>query len=625
MVQILLSQRQQEVVEHNDGPILVIAGPGSGKTRVLTERVRRLLTQPSSHFRVLALTFTVKAADEMKERLSNLGDLTKRASISTIHGFCLDMLTDRGKLIGVPSQPQIFEHFSDRKQILLEAAMADPELRGLLLEIDDHKKRNSQLDDWLRYISRVKAHPVSQYPFIKETEKKIYDVYNAGLSACGAHDFDDLLLLAYQLLEQHPQIADFYRRLYGYICVDEAQDLNEAQYAVVKALCGSDFKNVMMVGDPKQSIFGFNTSSPTYMDAFEKDFGAKRVELTDNFRSAKRVVLAAQSLEPKYHLEGQLPVAGLVEEIVGQDEVDEAKKIVIKIQQLLKDGHPDVEGAIVPKSCAILARNRYLLIAVEKALGDAGIQFYKRISAIHENESDIAEDFQLALRVYANPKDAFHLGALVRNWGFSTVPTLPLLDAQKVLKYLQDISEKVEGNRAVVVVNALNTIAQALEKSNSINLMPGIKSIQDAADRFSEEDRRAVYNDMEVLKLEWDQYIRARNLGSRSIGGFLSQMALGTTQTVGDGVGLLTVHSSKGLEFDVVFVMGMADGIFPDYRSRENARAQAEERRNAFVAVTRSRRLLYLTYARQRTMPWGDVWVNKPSVFLTQIMAQFKS
>jgi DNA helicase II / ATP-dependent DNA helicase PcrA len=263
--QVRLSSTQRRVVEFGDGPLLVVAGPGTGKTRVLTERVRRLLSIKREHFRVLALTFTNKAAREMEERLDDLGELRNRTFIGTLHGFCLDMLSDRGKPVGVTSTPQIFEQFSDRRQVLAEAVAADPLLNHELMTAGDSKERTRKLDQWLRAISNVKNHPITMSVINDPLEQRIFDAYNLGLAASGAHDFDDLLLLAYRLLIENEKIAAFYRRLYRYICIDEAQDLNEAQYAVVKGLCGTELTNVMMVGDPNQSIYGFTTSSPRFM------------------------------------------------------------------------------------------------------------------------------------------------------------------------------------------------------------------------------------------------------------------------------------------------------------------------------------------------------------------------
>jgi DNA helicase-2/ATP-dependent DNA helicase PcrA len=598
------------VVDFDHGALLVVAGPGSGKTRVLTERVRRLVTKTKGHFRVLALTFTNKAANEMAERLDDLKDLDKRAFIGTVHGFCLAMLTERGQPVGVNSTPQIFELTQDRKQILLEAIMADPELTHLLMQAGDAKDRNRRLEDWLRRIGQIKTHPITIPVIEDEIFERIFEAYNAGLRASGAYDFDDLLLLGYRLLTDFPKIADFYRRLYAYVCIDEAQDLNEAQYAFLQALCGPNYHNVMMVGDPKQSIYGFNTSSPEFMDRFCEDFSAIKVELTENFRSSKIVVEIAKRLDSAYVVEGQLPVQGQATLLIGADEEGEANQIAAHLEMLFSAGHPDVEGKITPARCAILGRTRFTLLAVERELEKREIPFYKRLSSLHENESVLVDEFQLALRVVANPIDRLHLAALAKKWGQSTVNLRNVSTVGDVLRLLKSLSGGQPGHRAVV--EAITAVPQAPARPN---LMPAIACLRAYADQLPNEQRREIYDDTEVLIGEWDQYLRAG--GPPNLAGFLSSLALGTTQLVNtDGVALLTVHSSKGLEFEVVFVVGMAEGVFPDYRAQGKLKATAEERRNAFVAVTRSKRLLYFSYPQTRRMPWGDVWRSNPSSYL---------
>jgi DNA helicase-2/ATP-dependent DNA helicase PcrA len=170
----------------------------------------------------------------MQDRLADLGAARQRATISTIHGFCLEMLADRGKPVGVNGQPQIFERASDRRQILLEAVNGDLELKNALTDAGDSKAQSQRLDAWLRAIGQIKAYPMSRAVIEDAFEERLLDAYNASLRASNAYDFDDLLILAYQLLIEYPFVADFYRRLYGYICIDEAQDLNEAQYAVYR-------------------------------------------------------------------------------------------------------------------------------------------------------------------------------------------------------------------------------------------------------------------------------------------------------------------------------------------------------------------------------------------------------
>ncbi|HEX4825241.1 MAG TPA: ATP-dependent helicase [Candidatus Polarisedimenticolaceae bacterium] len=612
MAHAWLSVTQQLIVDHGDGPLLVVAGPGSGKTRVLTERVRRLANE-TGHFRVLALTFTNKAANEMRERLQDLGSVLDRVFIGTLHGFCLTMLSERGKHVGVSGSPQLFEHWADRKGILMEAVAADPLLTEELMRSGDAKARSETLDRWLRGIALIKAHPISQ-PFADlELNQRIMEAYNAGLRACNAYDFEDLLLLSYRLLTEYPKVADFYRRLFKYVCIDEAQDLNEAQYAVLTAMCGDEFKNVMMVGDPKQSIYGFNTASPKFMDRFAEEFNAATIELKENFRSSKAIVRAASSLQESYSVSGQLPIAGELGLLVGENEENEASLVVAKLKELSKHGHRDVEGSISWSRCAVLARTRFALLHVEKALKNGSIPYYKRVSVIHENESKAADSFQLGMRLIANPKDRFHLAALLKKWDVST-NSEPPIDHDGLIEYLRQVVSRAKTSDWAVSVEAL---AKVVSPTQRLDIKGPTRVLRAFADSLGDDERQAIYDDTEVLLQEWDTYLRA-SAQNPSVAGFLSALALGTTQQRNsDGVALLTVHSAKGLEFEVVCLVGMAEGIFPDYRAKGSE--LDEERRNAFVGVTRSKRLLYCSYPKSRRMPWGDARATRPSPYLKVI------
>jgi len=543
--QIRLYAAQRHVVEFGNGPLLVVAGPGTGKTRVLTERVRRLLSTGREHFRILALTFTNKAAREMEERLDDLGDLVTRTFIGTLHGFCLDMLSDRGKPVGVTSAPQIFELFSDRRQVLAEAVAADPLLNQELMLASDAKSRTRKLDQWLRAISNVKNHPITMSAIDDPLEQRIFDAYNLGLAASGAHDFDDLLLLAYRLLTENEKIAAFYRRLYRHICIDEAQDLNEAQYAVVRALCGTELTNVMMVGDPNQSIYGFTTSSPKYMQDFARDFRATKIQLDENFRSSSVVVDIAHALEPTYSVKGQLPIQGHAELLVGDDEDGEAKLVADEIQRLCKEGHADIEGPITPANCAILGRTKYALLAVEKELGSRKIAYFKRVTSLHENESELADDFQLALRTLANPRDQLHLTALLRRWRIKPEGE-EISDSAHVASLLAKCAKLNDDRRCQAIADAISV---ANKPSTRLNIKPAIDVLRNYADSLPLDDKRAIYDDTEVMLREWDQYLRSQSSRTRGLSGFLSSMALGTSQQIkSDGAAaLLTIHSSKRL------------------------------------------------------------------------------
>ena len=601
-----LSPQQLEVATHVEGPLLVVAGPGSGKTRVLTERIRHLLTTVPGHFRILALTFTNKAADEMKERLQDLGDERDRAFIGTMHGFCLELLAERGKLVGVEGTPNIFEQFKDRKEVLEKAIDEDPYLSDELGQIEDAKDRRKQIDRWLSAISRVKAHPITCALVEEEETARVLEAYEAGMRACGAYDFDDLLLLSYKLLVDNPKVGDIYRRLYKFVCIDEAQDMNEAQYALITALCGDTHKNLMMVGDPRQSIYGFNTSSPEFMERFGSEFTSKRVQLTANYRSSQAIVDFAQTLDQNYMVAMQLPIPGAVRVLIGEDEADEAVKIADELERLFAEGHPDVEGGVQLSKCAILGRTRFALLAIEAELKERGIAFYKRLTANHENESEAVDAFQLALRVLANPKDRLHLAALAKKWKVAE-PT-----SSEFLTNLAGMATTSIDTHAPAVQEAVEAVARNTAR---LDLMPAFKALQLHADALDEAQRLAIYEDVAVFRQDWDQFLRSA-AGAKTLSAFISSKALGGTQKASrEGVALLTVHSSKGLEFDVVFIAGMAEGTFPDYRAT-GAKERAEESRNAFVAATRSKRLLYLSYPKTRVMPWGGTRRQAPSQFL---------
>lgn len=258
--------------------------------------------------------------------------------------------------------PEHFEQLTDRKEVLLKAINEDLLLSDEINQIEDSKERNKRVDSWLMGISHIKSHPISCAVLDDELSMRVLDAYEAGMRACNAYDFDDLLLLSYRLLVENPKLADLYRRLYKFICIDEAQDMNEAQYAVICALCSDGYKNVMMVGDPRQSIYGFNTSSPEYMERFGQDFTAKRVELTANYRSSRAVVKLAQSLDPNYMVAMQLPIEGKSMVLVGEDEQDEADKITNELQRLFVDGHPTSKEELNHRNARFLvARDSHCL------------------------------------------------------------------------------------------------------------------------------------------------------------------------------------------------------------------------------------------------------------------------
>jgi DNA helicase-2/ATP-dependent DNA helicase PcrA len=620
---IKLTTAQKRVVDHDEGALLVVAGPGSGKTRVLTERIRRLLARPEEHFRVLALTFTNKAANEMAERLESVPQIAERAFIATMHSFCVEVLANRGKSVGIDGLPHIFESYADRKQILRDAVQSDRDASRLLLQAGDAKNQGRRLDAWMNAISELKNTLVIADMVEDEDLRNIYQIYDAAIRACKAVDFDDLLLLAYRVFEERPAVASFYRRQFQYICVDEAQDLNDAQYRVLCALCSKEYFNVMLVGDPKQAIFTWNGADPKYLDLFMKDFKATRIELRENFRSSKSVVAAAQALSPDYEAQEVFPVEGEVRACRCNDERGEAEFVASKIAELIAGGHEDVESEITPERCAVLGRNKFVFTAIIEVFEERGIEFYKRISAANvESGSELVMQFELALKIVANPLDRLHVGLLAKECktGMTAEDLYEGLDLREITG-MDVITKIVSQAKETSNGEILNAAAKCLNWSlTDFKLIPALNCLEEHAADFEDEARNRVMQDIKQWKQHWNYYVRNEQGGSHNIGSFLSQVALGTTQQPRqEGVALLTVHSAKGMEFDVVFVIGMNEGTFPDYRAK--GKALEEELRNAFVAVTRSRRLLYLSYPAVKMMPWGDIKAQHPSRFLKPILA----
>lgn len=614
-MKLQLSKIQKTIVNHDDGALLVVAGPGSGKTRVLTERIRRLLFETKGHFRVLALTFTNKAANEMKERLEEFPDINQRAFIGTMHSFCNEVLATRGKSVGINEMPHIFELFQDRKQVLAQAVEDDPDLKKQLKWSGDKKEQDKLLWRWLNMIGEAKNNLLLPEMLDDEIDRKIYVAYDKSLRASNAVDYDDLLLLTYRLFTERPKIADFYRRQYKYICIDESQDLNEAQYQVLKALCGSSYRNVMMVGDPKQAIFMWNGAHPKYLDMFEEDFKAKKIPMDENFRSSQAVVNAARKLTPEYEVEGQIPIKGDIRLIHGENEEDEALLVLDYIENLINNGHKDIEGHVALGQCAILARNRYVFSAIEAKLKEKNWEFYKQLSTQHESESDLLKDFVLCLRLLANPHDRLHFDLLLKRWGLSVKPQ-QVKSCDNGLKLIQAFQNYNLNKNQTAVLQAIKAMQWS---ENDFRFVKALDSLDSFAKSLENEEESAmIMQDTREWRKVWDIYLRSEIGGSRSITSFLGQVALGATQQPGqDGLALLTIHSAKGLEFDVVVIMGMTEGTFPDYRATDAA--LKEEKRNAFVAVTRSKRLLCFSFPDIKVMPWGDYKVQKPSRYLKEI------
>lgn len=608
-----LSQKQQQIVNHKDGALLVEAGPGSGKTRVLIERIKCLLTS-TKRGKVLALTFSNLAADEMKDRLADdrfFEDQIERATVGTIHSFCLDLVQSRGNLIGLNADMVLFENEEDRRAVLKDVFMENSKLKDFLAQDEDKSQFMQRI---LQLITEQKKKFVlpddcaENAPF-----PLIYSEYNQKLLDQNAMDFDDILFFAYRILTENPSVVRMYNSLYRYICIDEAQDLNFAQYQVVKALCGENFSNVMMVGDANQSIYGFNGSDSEFMTKyFVADFSPVIYKLNENYRSAKRIVEFANRLEhydsvTNYVYDGELTAFRLA------DEENEAKYIADKVEQLIQDGHPDVEGSITADRIAVIARNRYVFSHLEQELSSRNIPFFfKKNSTGIENESESMRVFDLAIRILINKKDYIHLSQLKKIIGSSKKIELSEMSGISILQ-------------EVLMHTAYENMLPALEclEKETLNFGKALSLFDTLLPDFDDDERYLISMDIQQWRKHWNKYCMLVPKENRTLTSFRNQISLGKTREieVNSGISLLTAHMSKGLQFDVVFIMGLCEGTFPDYRAVKGGNTElSQEKNNMYVAVTRAKRLCYMTYPAKKRMPWGDIKSQVPSRYIRDIV-----
>ena len=605
--QIDLSEKQRSIVYADQGPIYVKASAGSGKTRVLTQRIRHLLSQ--SNKKILALTFTNKAGQEIKERLSDITDIDNRTFVGTFHSFCQSILESHGKLIGYASMPHIFEEEADRLELIENAVSQIPTYAGTYRN-KDKKQQKDFCYRTLNFVSKVKRELISESDIENHTDDDniilLYRSYQEILRTQNAIDFDDLLLKAYSLFNDYPKIAALYRRSFYAICVDEAQDLNNAQYQFLKALAGNEPTNILMVGDPNQSIFHFNGSSPDFMDKeFVRDFNAEIVELIENFRSSIAVLNAAKKIIPEAeYIEGTVK-QGVFEIQQKDNETDEAQWVASKIQELvnLKD-HDDIEGEISHEKIAVLARNKYLFKPLEEVLNQAGIAYYYKMTpGALKFESTLMQIFDLAFRVKLNSQDTLHQRRLLKILGLNETDSLSLTDIG---------ASTLIGDESRGIIS----LVLALDE-NGRNFKKCLQGYKEQVSLNDDNDKNMLFNDIDELLAHWHNY--ARSVDSTSLHQFKNSMALGQTHPVTQhsGVTLSTVHTMKGQEFDIVFIIGMDDETFPDYRAiRSGGVDMLQEKNNLYVAFTRSKRWLYVTWPKNRTMPWGDTKRRRISRFL---------
>lgn len=629
-----LNPAQREAVQAIEGPVLVLAGPGSGKTRVLTHRVAYLVRECGiDPYHIMAVTFTNKAAQEMMGRLHRLlGQRLRQLTIGTFHAICSRILRREAQHLNLMSDFVIYDE--DDQLGLVRQALQD-------LNLDEKMYRPQAI---LATISRAKNELIGPESFAPQTYwqevvGRVYTRYQELLLANNAQDFDDLLMNAVRLFEQHPDVLARYQRRYLHILVDEFQDTNTAQYVLVKRLAGKN-GNLFVVGDEDQSIYAFRGADFRNVHRFRDDYpNAKLILLEQNYRSTQTILDVAKAVisrnihrtpkELRTEKGRGLPI--VVYEAYNEQE--EAQYVVEQIARLV------AEGICRPGDCAVMYRTNAQSRVLEDAFVRAGLP-YKLVGATRFYARREIKDVLAYLRLVHNPYDSVSLARIInvppRGIGAKTMSALeqwaeelkvPIYTALQLLRERAEETVPLPGYARNVLADfakLLEELIAAREKLNVLELLDLVleKSgystyIQDGTEEG--EDR---WNNILELRTVAREYLDLPP--GESLTAFLEGVALVSDvdnfdETV-NAPTLLTLHMAKGLEFPVVFIVGLEEGLFPHSRSFDDPEAMEEERRLCYVGITRAKERLYLVHAFRRTM-YGESQVSVPSRFITDIPA----
>ena len=628
----MLNPQQRLAAETLEGPVLILAGAGSGKTRALTCRVANLIDHGVPAYQILALTFTNKAAKEMKERISQLvGDQADEAWVATFHSTCARMLRRDIEKLGYSRSFAIYDDDDQNaviKEILKRQNIDEKFLppREIKAKISDAKNKLMGPDEWFQHTERDYRCQMIHDVFLE---------YETRLKGLNALDFDDLLVKTLELLADHPPVLDSYRKRFRYVMVDEYQDTNYAQYMLVKLLTDQS-RNLCVVGDDDQSIYGWRGADIRNILDFEKDYpDATVIKLEQNYRSTANILDAANQVIA--HNAGRKEKALWTDKGEGEpiklycagDEREEAAWVADRIRQLSRQGEPY-------GSMAILYRTNAQSRVLEDMLMRAGIP-YKVFGGQKFYDRREVKDVIAYLRVIVNPADDISLRRIInvpkRSIGDSTVNELvahardndmPLYSA------LSDIPESLSSRPRKCVSDFFMLMTMLVAMKDSMPLADFVKLLIDKTglmEQYQKEDtdeaRTRVENVQELIGAV-EEYARLSG-DDATLESYLENVALVTdldAQADERGyVTMMTLHSAKGLEFPDVFMTGLEEGIFPSARSLMDENRVEEERRLCYVGITRAQKRLFISRASQR-MLYNQVNHNAPSRFLDEIPAR---
>ena len=630
-----MNNRQKEAVQYTQGPLLIMAGAGSGKTRVLTHRMAYILAEEEVHpWNILAITFTNKAAREMKERVSQLvGPQAEDMWVSTFHSMCVRILRRDIELLGYQRSFTICDPSEQQTAMkrILKKLDIDSEKYDYRMILNRISQAKNDLEDVGEFNKKYTG-------YVEQIIGKCYREYQKELAKSMTLDFDDLIMLTVQLFQKHPETLHYYQQKFQYIHVDEYQDTNHAQYRLVTMLA-KKFKNICVVGDADQSIYGWRGADMSNILEFEKDYqNAKVVLLEQNYRSTKTILQAANHvIENNVNRkvkklwtendEGQ-PITYYR----AQSEQDEGRYVLSQIQSLLRDGYHYDDFAILYRTNAqsrVMEENLLKSNIPFRLVG--GQRFFERMEI---------KDLLAYLRLIVNPQDDLSFRRIVnspkRGIGatslaklsdFATVYQFSLLEASlqttlsplsgKAAKALEKFATTIEELRKMQEFLSISEFVEqviektgylaALEQQHTMEADARIENIQEfisVAKQFEQDRLEEESEDSPLLQ-------------------FLTDLSLvsDVDSDEGDGrmVTLMTLHAAKGLEFPVVFMIGLEEGIFPSLRSiMEHDDDVEEERRLAYVGITRAEQKLYLTNAYSRLL-YGRTQTNRPSRFVLEI------
>lgn len=626
-----LNREQKEAVLHTEGPLLILAGAGSGKTRVLTHRIAYLVKEknvnPGS---ILAFTFTNKAAKEMKERIQNLvGDLSESIWVGTFHSTCVRILRRDAEKIGFDRDFVIFDQ-GDQLTVIKDC------LKELNLN-DKNFPPKSVLD----IIGKAKDELIDPEAYSKSYSSdfrlrniaQIYELYQKKLKGNNALDFDDIIMSAIRLFLGHPPVLGYYRDKFRYILVDEYQDTNTAQYSLISLLAQGS-RNLCVVGDDDQSIYGWRGANIRNILDFEKEFkSCKVIKLEQNYRSTGMILDAANNViknnygRKSKELWTDNVKGSKIQYYAASNEHDEAFFIAGEISRLIHHDNKEY------KDIVILYRMHAQSRVLEDILMRDGIP-YRIFGGLRFYDRKEIKDIIAYLRVILNPSDDVALKRIInvpkRGVGDTTLDTAESIANQRgtsIFNIIISAGDEPELQRAssrlqsfVSLISGFRTLKESAAVSELIEEVlekSGILEELKKENTVESETRIENIKEFMSVALEFEERSEGQTLEA-----FLEQVSLVTDidsyEEGKDNITMMTLHSAKGLEFPVVFMVGMEEGVFPGYRSITEESGLEEERRLCYVGITRARERLYLTNAYSRTL-FGKTDSNMPSRFVREI------